>query len=213
LAWELAQQRDVLLVDSDMEGGTVADTLYLRLENRSLANCFGERPTSPAELERQALSVPERARLRVVPGLRRSYGFEVVECLRKLAPALRDQESDLVIVDLGHPLSHPGLRSPRAAAEAITSCFHRLFIVVRDEPALLARTIDVLQAARLSHGEMVVCQQRSAAHRRLVRDTFGRLFPELLLRECWTWDERGAARMAETGKPMRMPGIAAELAV
>jgi MinD-like ATPase involved in chromosome partitioning or flagellar assembly len=213
LAWTLAETRSVLLVDCDMEGGTIADLLYLRLDDRGLANCFGDRPASSSELEAQAIQVPERAGLRVVPGLRTAYGYEVTECLRKLGPALRTQPSDAVVVDLGHPLSHPGLRSPRAAAEAIAAAFHRVFIVVRDDPALLARSIDVLRSARLAHGEIIVCQQRSRTHQRLLAETLGRELPELRLRNSWTWDERKAARMADTGRPMQLAGIEAELSL
>ena len=40
--------------------------------------------------------------------------------------------------------------------------FNRVFIVIRDDPALLSRSIDVLRTARPAHGELVVCEQRGA---------------------------------------------------
>ena len=56
LAWTLAESRRVMLVDADMEGGTIADLLYLRVEDRSLGNCFGDRPAAPQELDEQSLA-------------------------------------------------------------------------------------------------------------------------------------------------------------
>lgn len=211
LAWTLAGSRSVVLLDCDMEGGTVADLLYLRLDDRGLANCLGGKPVTAAALAAQTVAVPDRPGLRVVPGLRSTYGFEIGECLRAIAPALVGLTCETVIVDLGHPWSHPGLRSPRAAADAVCSIFHRLFIVIRDEPALLSRSIDVLRTARPSHGELVVCEQRGTAHRRVMVDTVERELPDLPIRRGWQWDERRAARTADTGRPATLIGVETEL--
>lgn len=213
LAWTLSESRKVLLVDADMEGGTIADLLYLRVEDHSIANCFGERVATATTLEAQAVAVPGNPDLRVIPGLRGTYGYEIGECLRQLRPALQAAEADVVIVDLGHPLGHPGLRSPRSAADAISKTFQRVFVVIRDEPALVARTVEVLHAARLNHGELVLCAQRSAPYQRIVAETFEREIPELPVRNGWLWDERRAARMAETGRPMVLAGAPNELQI
>lgn len=211
LAWTLAERARVLLVDCDMEGGTIADLLLLRTDERGIANCFGDRPATPLELAAQAVAHPGRESLRVVPGLTRSYGYEVSECLRQLAPALAGADEEVVIADLGHPLSHPGLRSPKTAAEAICSVFGRAFIVVRDEPALLSRSIAVLQAARPPHGELIVCHQRGRAYRREIIDSLQRNLPGMALRDVWQWDEARAARLADTGVPFALPGVEREL--
>ena len=58
-------------------------------------------------------------------------------------PAFVALETDAVVVDLGHPWAHTSLRSPRAAADAVCAAFDRVFIVIRDDPALLSRSIDV----------------------------------------------------------------------
>ncbi len=213
LAWTLAEHARVLLVDCDMEGGTIADLLLLRTDERSIANCFGDRAASSLELAAQAVPHPNRESLRVVPGLTRSYGYEVSECLRKLAPALAGADEDVVIADLGHPLSHPGLRSPRAAADAICAVFGRAFIVVRDEPALLSRSIAVLQAARPAHGELLVCHQHGRAYRRAILESLQRSLPELAVRDVWQWDEARATRMAETGVPATLAGVERELSL
>lgn len=211
LAWTLAEKGRVLLVDADMEGGTLADLLLLRTEDRGIANCFGDRPATARELSAQAVTHPGRETLRVVPGLARSYGYEVGECLRKLGPALSGAEEEVVIADLGHPLSHTGLRSPRAAAEAICSVFGRAFIVVRDDPALLSRSIAVLQSARPAHGELIVCHQHGRAYRRVILESLQRNLPGTAIRDVWQWDELRATRMAETGVPQPLPGLARDL--
>ncbi len=213
LAWSLAESKSVLLVDCDMEGGTIADLLYLRLDDRGIANCFSERPATGAELAAQALPVPQRPGLRVVPGLRRAYGFEIGECLRRLGPALKTQEFDVVIVDLGHPLAHPGLRSPRTAAENICACFHRVFVVIRDDPALLARSVEVLGSAGLAHGEIIICRERSRAHQAVLEQILERAVPHLAIRDCWAWDERRAMRVGETGTPLSLAAVAQELSL
>jgi hypothetical protein len=211
LAWSLAANRSVILVDCDMEGGTVADLLYLRLDDRGLVNCFGDRPVTAPVLGAQAIPVPDRSGLRVIPGLRSTYGVEISDCLRSIAPALRGLACDAVVVDLGHPWAHTSLRSPRAAADAVCSVFDRVFIVVRDDPALLARSIDVLRTARPPHGELIVCEQRGAAHRKVMAESLERELPDLPIRRGWAWDERRAARVADTGRPLILSGVEAEL--
>lgn len=213
LAWTLAERRRVMLVDADMEGGTIADLLLLDTGERSLGNCFGDRPARPSDLDEQAVVVPSRPNLRVVPGLRTSYGLPIAESLRRLGPALDGLPDDAVVVDLGHPLAHPGLRSPRAAAEAVCGTFPRSFVVIRDEPALIARSINVLRAARPAHGEILLCQQRSRALRRSLAGSLQRELPELPVREGWRWDERAAARMGEAGTPMTLAGVEGALAL
>jgi MinD-like ATPase involved in chromosome partitioning or flagellar assembly len=200
-----------VLVDCDMEGGTIADLLYLRLDDRGLANCFGDRAVTADVLDAQALLVPDRPGLRVIPGLRGTYGLEIGDCLRSIAPALRDLACDAVVVDLGHPWAHTSLRSPRAAADAVCSAFDRVFIVIRDDPALLSRSIDVLRTARPPHGELIVCEQRGTAHRRVMVETIERELPDLPIRRGWEWDERRASRVSDTGRPTVLAGIEAEL--
>ena len=211
LAWSLAATRSVVLVDCDMEGGTIADLLYLRLDDRGLANCFGDRPVTGSVLDAQAVPVPDRSRLRVIPGLRGTYGAEIGDCLRSIAPALRELVCDTVVVDLGHPWAHTSLRSPRAAADAVCSVFDRVFVVIRDDPALLSRSIDVLRTARPPHAELIVCEQRGATHRRVMVESLERELPDLPIRRGWVWDERRAARVADTGRPTILAGVEAEL--
>jgi hypothetical protein len=117
----------------------------------------------------------------------------------------------VVVADLGHPLSHPGLRSPKSAAEAICSIFGRAFVVIRDDPALLSRSIAVLQAARPPHGELIVCHQHGRAYRKAILATLQQSLPEMAVRDVWQWDESRAARMAETGVPASLSGVVVDL--
>lgn len=211
LAWTIAERRRVMLVDCDMEGGTIADLLYLRTQERSIGNVFGDRPVHPEELAEQAITVPARSTLRVVPGLRGSYGFDIGEALRKLKQAVSNQPDDVVVADLGHPLAHPLLRSPRGAAEMICSVFQRAFIIIRDDPSLVARTINVLRAARPPFGEIVVCHQRSRAMKKDIVESIERELPDLPVRDIWPWDERRATKMGDSGVPMTLSGIDKEL--
>ena len=213
VAWTLAADRSVALIDADMEGGTIADVLYLPAADRSIANCLGDRTAAPGELDAQLVTVPDRPNLRVLPGLRGTFGFDIVECLRRIGAGLRGLDCDTVIADLGHPLSYPGLRSPRAAGEAICSTFQRVFFVLRDEPALMSRSLDVLRGARLPRGEIVICQQRGRALQRVLRDSLARELPDLSLRNGWAWDERRAARVADSGRPASLSGITQELSL
>jgi hypothetical protein len=86
-----------------------------------------------------------------------------------------------------------------------------VFIVVRDEPALLSRSIDVLRTARPPHGELLICEQRGAAHRRVMVESLERELPDLTIRGGWEWDERRAARMADSGRPITLVGVETEL--
>lgn len=213
LAWTLARDHRVLLVDADMEGGTIADLFVMPVDDRGILNCFGDRPVSLEHLRAQAVPLPRRPGLLIVPGLGRSFGLEVTECLRLLEPALRGCDDDYIVVDLGHPLSHPGLRSPRLAAAAITQVFGRVFVVVRDEPALVVRTINVLRAAQLAHGEILLCGDRSRAYRAAVTGSLTQAVPELPIRDTWRWDADSARRFAETGEPEEVAGVVRDLAL
>jgi hypothetical protein len=75
----------------------------------------------------------------------------------------------------------------------------------------LSRSIDVLRTARPAHGELIVCEQRGAAHRRVMVESLERELPDLPVRRGWEWDERRAARVADTGRPLVLAGVAADL--
>jgi MinD-like ATPase involved in chromosome partitioning or flagellar assembly len=209
LAYTLADDRRVALIDADMTGGTIADLLDLNTEGRSLGNLYGgdTRSIELSELEAMAVPVPIRPTLRVVPGLVSGYGSRTSYMLQPLQAALEGLTDDVVICDLGQALCYPGLESPTAEAEAIGRVFERVFVVIRDDPALCARYIEVLRQARLPRAELVVTQSR---HRRLHDEVVSRMAAqvgEIPLRYVWPWDERQAAHMGDSFVPMTLRNI------
>jgi len=206
VAWTLAERYPVLLVDADMQGGTTADVLYVDSAEHSIAHSInGEALTT------QIVPVPERSSLDIVPGLQMTCGPPIVETMQIIGSELKALDTyEYVIADLGQPLAHPGLTDPVAAAEAICGIFGRTFVVLKDDPALLARTINVLRAARPPHGELIVCQS-GKSHRRAVLETLERELSDLPVRDVYSWDEKRAARAAGTGIPQTFPGIERDL--
>jgi len=214
-AWTRAQHSPTLLVDADMSGGTIADVLALDSGSKSIGNVLHSGP--PGELSAdallaQAVRVPSCRNLMVIPGIRSSYGRSVASWAPALSEALRGVPQDVAIVDLGTPLAHPELTSPRNAGLAITRSFARTFIVVRDDPALAVRSIDVLSTAGLTGGEVIVCQGR---HRQLRKE-----FLDLLQSQChqlkvldvgWCWDEKRYTRMGDEARPVELKGLDSHL--
>lgn len=95
LAWALAETRKVLLVDCDMEGGTIADLMLLRTDERGIAGCFGDRPATPIELAMQTVTHPHRENLRIVPGLVGMLGFRFALAGRAASRRLRVERAFL----------------------------------------------------------------------------------------------------------------------
>lgn len=195
-------------MDADMEAGTISNLLALELDGQSIANCFGDRPVRSEELDAQSVEVPRRRSLRVIPGLHGdSPGYEMSEALRKIGPGLLGLNADVVIADLGHPLAHPNLRSARGAAEAICQVFHRAFIVMRAEHALLACSINVLRAARPPFGEIILGLSPMDRHKKEILLTLQDEMPDLPVREDYVWDHKKAKEMSDTGQPMTLSQI------
>ena len=162
LAWSLAASRSVVLVDCDMEGGTIADLLYLRLDDRGLANCFGDRPVTatvlgcpddPGAGPAGSARDPGAAQ-HLWPGDRRLSSFD---CAGTRARLHVTRSSSISGIRGRTRASDPRGPLPTRCAP----CFDRVFIVIRDDPALLsqehrrpshratsARRVDRVRAAR-----------------------------------------------------------------
>ncbi len=208
LAWAVAEQQRVLLVDADMSGtGTLADAIALDFGGRGIGNLFGTLAISPAMLEQQAAPVRLRPRLRVVAGLQGFSGPPVAEVLPRLAPALRSMPDELAVLDLGAALAHPGQESPRRAAEAIAQASHRVFIVMHDSPARLVKSIQVLKAAQLPQAELVVYETRRGALREQLRRALTEHLPGVRIGAVLPWDERRAMRAEDAAVPAQVPGL------
>ena len=208
LAWAAAEQRRVLLVDADMSGtGTLADAIALDFGARGIGNLFGTVAVSAAMLEQQAVAVRARPRLRAVAGLQGFSGPGVAELLPRLVPALRSVPDELVVLDLGAALAHPGHESPRRTAEAIAQASQRVFVVLQDSPARLVKSIQVLKAAQLPQAELVVHETRRGALREQLRRAVSEHLPGIRIGTVLPWDERRAARAEDAGVPMPVSGI------
>jgi MinD-like ATPase involved in chromosome partitioning or flagellar assembly len=208
LAWAAAEERRVLLVDADMSGtGTLADAIALDFGGRGIGGLFGTLAISAAMLDQQAVAVPGRPRLRVVAGLQGFSGPGVADLLPRLAPALRSVPDELVVLDLGAALAHPGQESPRRTAEAIAEASHRVFIVVQDSPARLVKSIQVLKAAQVPQAELVVYETRRGALREQLRRALAEHLPGTPIGVVLPWDERRAMRAEDAAQPAVAPGL------
>lgn len=208
LAWAAAEQRRVLLVDADMSGtGTVADVLALDFAGLGIGNLFGTVAISAAMLEQQAVTVGARPRMRVVAGLQGFSGPGIADLLPQLAPALRSVPDELVVLDLGAALAHPGHESPRRTAESISRASQRVFVVMHDSPARLVKSIQVLQAAQLPQAELVVYETRRGALREQVRRALAEHLPGVRIGTVLPWDERRAMRAEDAATPIDVPGL------
>jgi MinD-like ATPase involved in chromosome partitioning or flagellar assembly len=208
LAWAAAEQRRVLLVDADMSGtGTLADAIALDFGGLGIGNLFGTVAISAAMLEQQAVTVGVRPRLRVVAGLQGFSGPGAADLLPRLVPAMRSVPDDLVVLDLGAALAHPGHESPRRTAEAIAEASQRVFIVMHDSPARLVKSIQVLKAAQLPQAELVVYETRRGALREQMRRALAEHLPGVRIGTVLPWDERRAIRAEDAATPMVVPGL------
>ena len=208
LAWAAAEHRRVLLVDADMSGtGTLADAIALDFGGLGIGGLFGTVAISAAMLEQQAVAVAVRPRLRVVAGLQGFSGPGVADLLPMLGPALRSVADELVVLDLGAALAHPGHESPRRTAEAISQASQRVFIVMHDSPARLVKSIQVLKAAQLPQAELVVYETRRGALRDQLRRALAEHLPGVRIGTVLPWDERRAMRAEDSATPIVVPGL------
>jgi MinD-like ATPase involved in chromosome partitioning or flagellar assembly len=208
LAWAVADQRRVMLIDADMSGtGNVADMIALDTGSRGIGSLFGTLAVSAAMLEQQATPVRARPRLRVVAGLQGFSGPGVGELVPRLSPALRSLTDELVVLDLGAALAHPRQESARETGEAICAASQRVFIVMHDSPTRLVRSIQVLKAAQLPQAELVVYETRRGALRGQLTKAFSEHLPGTRLTAFLPWDERRAARAEDAAVPIPAPNL------
>ncbi len=199
----------VLLIDADMEGGTILASLGLgKNRDRSLHNIMNTSMSADAMMA-QTIGVPGYQAFRIIPGYRGGhYGPELTTVLIGMEKGLKFLPDDYVFIDCGHPLSHAGIRNPQEVLNAIGLIADKTFVVVRDEPAFVAHALDTfsrLQFAPGSWGEMnlVICEQRKGRTRDHIRQIYARA-AEWTLLAGWSWNERQAMKSADNSKPYPM---------
>jgi MinD-like ATPase involved in chromosome partitioning or flagellar assembly len=208
VANEIARTNTVLVVDADMSGtSTAIDHLHLHPHGRGMNNLVGTSRITRDSLERQAVPT-RRPGMHVVPGLMAIYGTgtaHLVDQLEKGA-ALAGLPYDFLLLDLGCAWSHPLLDSPRAAAQAVSRISSRVFVVMQDSPARVARSIQVLQAAQPPKAEIVLVETRNGALSKQVREALASRLPSIGVAARIRWDPRRAVQAENDGVPIPRVG-------
>lgn len=212
IAGELARRHSVLLVDADMSGtGTAADCLHVDPAGSGMHNLIGSRAIGAKDLIAQA--VPTRIRnLGIVPGLIAVCGSSV----QRLVEQLREGQAfavpglQFLVVDFG-TIAHPEQRSLRQAVGAIGTIAHRVFTVVRDDPPLLARAVQVLRAASPPKTELLVMESRRGALRKQVQEVLRLRVPDVAVAGTIPWDSSRAWANVDAGRPHSHPGLMRQL--
>jgi MinD-like ATPase involved in chromosome partitioning or flagellar assembly len=214
LACELARQHTILFVDADMSGtGTAVDLLLLDPAGRGMNNLIGGRAITGRDLLGQAVGT-QLPKMAVVPGLIAVCGSAIPRLVEQLqaGSAFNVEGVDFVVVDFG-AVAHPEQRSLRHALTAIASVSHRVFAVIRDEPALLARNFQVLKAALPPKTELLLIESRRGAVRKQVQEALRLRLPELPLVGLIEWDPGKAMHAADTGRPPPMGDLLRQLQI
>jgi len=209
VAFEIAQGgHTVLVIDADMSGtSTAIDHLHLHPHGRGMNNLVGMSKITQDTLLRQVIQT-RHPRVHVVPGLMAIYGTGIADFIAQLETggALVDLPYDFVLLDLGAAWSHPHLDSPRAAAQAVSRISSRVFVIMHDSPARIARSIQVLQTAQPPRAEIVLVETRGGALSQQVRDVLAQRLPSIGLAARVRWDPGRAIAAENAGVPISRVG-------
>ncbi len=196
LAYELARDHPVLVIDADQSGtGTLADLLDIDPGARGMARFAGNLPAITAGMLRdEAIPVPRRRALYCIAGLNGLCGKAAYSLVTELEQgrALSQVPFSYVVIDWGSAWSHAGLDSPARAADAVCRLSDRVFVQLMDSPGLLARGIRVLQQAQPPRAELILLERRGRELRQEVRGALAAQLPHLELATTVRWDPKGA---------------------
>jgi cellulose biosynthesis protein BcsQ len=208
VAFEIAHSHTVLVVDADMSGtSTALDHLHLHPHGRGMNNLVGMSKITQDSLLRQVIQT-RHPRVHLVPGLMAIYGTGIADFIGQLEKggALADLSYDFVLLDLGAAWSHPLLDSPRTAAQAVARISSRVFVLMHDSPARIARSIQVLQAAQPPRAEIVLVETRNGALSQQVRDVLATRLPSIAVSARVRWEPRRAIAAENAGVPISRVG-------
>lgn len=205
-AWDLAADRDVLLVDLDESGGTVAESLHLSravVAAHSVEALYTGEVVTADRLAANSVGVRGRPRLRVVPGrAATSCGPGLDAILPRLTTALRTADADVVLLDLGPCLAYPGLVNPDAVVSAIRRVAGRVVCVLAADPLPFQHAMQVMR--RLGDRllpDVVVWRWERRWSEELVASWQGTL-PGIPIRSVVDWDGRAYAASLLSGRPV-----------
>ncbi len=198
-----------MLIDADGAGGTIASLLGIE-DSRSLANVYSPHGIGVADLERQAVTLSARPRLRVVPGFR-DPGRPGSHTAEVLMTALEGLPEELVVVDCGTPFAYPDLIDRDAAARALGAAFHAVFIVLRAESDLLDNAVRTLRSLVVPRARLVLVRPQ---HRRGLQETIDLLevaLPTYPVAAEWEWNPDRCVAARARGEPINRGAMAEEL--
>jgi MinD-like ATPase involved in chromosome partitioning or flagellar assembly len=208
VAFEIAHSHSVLVVDADMSGtSTALDHLHLHPQGRGMNNLVGMSKITQDTLLRQVIQT-RHPRVHLVPGLMAICGTGIADFIGQLerGGALTDLPYDFVLFDMGAAWSHALLESPRSAAQAVGRISARVFVLMQDSPARIARSIQVLQAAQPPRAEIVLMETRGGALSQQVRDVLAARLPSIALAARVRWEPRRAVAAENAGVPISRVG-------
>jgi hypothetical protein len=82
----------------------------------------------------------------------------------------------------------------------------RVFVLMHDSPARIARSIQVLQAAQPPRAEIVLVETRNGALSKQVREVLAARLPSIALAARVRWDPRRAVAAENAGVPITRVG-------
>ena len=207
LAWEAATTQQVIAIDADGAGGRLARHFGVTA-SRSLRDAYGAEAIPLPSLRAQAVDVPGRPTLRVIPGFGRPCPAQPDALVRLLDPGLRTLDSDVVIVDLGTPLRYWGLTSAgmEATAKQIAQTFQQTFVVVRAEEEALDVTVRTLRSLTMPRTRLIVGRSRGASEMGVVREILGHL-PDHPIAHEWEWSTKSFDEAGALGRPLLIRGL------
>jgi hypothetical protein len=170
-------------------------------------NLVGMSKISQDSLLRQVIQT-RHPRVHLVPGLMAICGTGISDFIGQLEKggALVDLPYDFVLFDMGAAWSHPLLDSPRVAAQAVARISSRVFVLMHDSPARIARSIQVLQAAQPPRAEIVLMETRNGALSQQVRDVLAARLPSIALAARVRWEPKRAVTAENAGVPIARVG-------
>jgi MinD-like ATPase involved in chromosome partitioning or flagellar assembly len=207
LAYELAADRQVLLIDLDEAGGSLAESCHVdgRLViERSVEQFYIGTAVSAEAIRDNALPITDRrARLQLVAGRRPQLtelggGQHVI--LPRLRDGLRHQDVDVVVLDLGACLAYPNVPL-QAVATAIHSVSDRVIGVLCSDPNVVQHAVQVMRGVGRELLADFVCWRSGGEWARHIERVWHEEHPGQPIRAWLEWSDGHYNRWLRTGKP------------